>query len=175
MKILNSENLIFWTFWSNSQNSVKCGKNNLQFKTENFSVKSNQALIVVESWLHGIFVANIEKPQNPHYCEDYGNLFSDFFDKNFVKMTFLLNQLLKICFDEIFHQWDCILRFSTLWNVEKGKVMQFFRQINIPIYLDSRKCVCILGICFITYCFHEIFFEWYLAKFSFSLWIFVQF
>ena len=33
---------------------------------------------------------------------DYGNVLSHFFDKNFVKLTFLLKKILKSRFDEFF-------------------------------------------------------------------------
>ena len=37
----------------------------------------------------------------PH-CGNYGNLLSQFFDKNFVKVTFFMKKILKSWFDEIF-------------------------------------------------------------------------
>ena len=39
-------------------------------------------------------------------CGNYGNLLSRFFDKNFVKVTFLLKKILKSWFDEIFFWGD---------------------------------------------------------------------
>ena len=36
-------------------------------------------------------------------CGNYGNSLSHFFDKNFVKVTFLLKKMLKSWFDEIFY------------------------------------------------------------------------
>ena len=39
-------------------------------------------------------------------CGNYGNLLSHFFDKNFVKVTFLLKKILKSWFDEIFYGWQ---------------------------------------------------------------------
>ena len=40
---------------------------------------------------------------------------SHFFDKKFVKATFLSKKLLKSWIDEIFFRWEWISRFSTLW------------------------------------------------------------
>ena len=47
-------------------------------------------------------------------CENCGNLLSHFFDKNFVKVTFLPKKIPKSWFDEIFHGWQQIFHFSTL-------------------------------------------------------------
>ena len=49
------------------------------------------------------------------WCGNYGNSLSGIFGKNFVKVTVLLNKLLKSWFDEIFFRWERISRFSTLW------------------------------------------------------------
>ena len=48
-------------------------------------------------------------------CGNYGNSLSRIFGKNFVKVTVLLNKLVKSWFDEIFFWWERIFRFSTLW------------------------------------------------------------
>ena len=48
--------------------------------------------------------------------EVIGILCHAFFAKNFVKVTVLLNKLLKSWFDEIFFWWERISRFSTLWE-----------------------------------------------------------
>ena len=51
------------------------------------------------------------------HCGNYGNSLSRFYGKNFVKITFLLNKLLKNWFHEIFFRWERIFRFSTLcWS-----------------------------------------------------------
>ena len=57
-------------------------------------------------------------------CGNYGNSFSRIFAKNYVKITVLLNKLLKSWFDEIFCWWERISRFSTLC------IKDFFREIN---------------------------------------------
>ena len=49
-------------------------------------------------------------------CENYGNSLSRIFDKNFVKATFLLKELVKSWFHKIFFRWERFSRFSTLWN-----------------------------------------------------------
>ena len=59
----------------------------------------------------------VSEPQ----CGNYGNSLSRIFGKNFVKVTILLNKLLKSWFDEIFFRWERISRFSTLWGVHSGK------------------------------------------------------
>ena len=46
--------------------------------------------------------------------EIYYHRLSHFFDDNFVKLTFILNKLLRIWFHEILLQWEEIFRFSTL-------------------------------------------------------------
>ena len=43
-----------------------------------------------------------------------GNSLSRIFGKNFVRVTVLLNKLIKSWFDEIFFRWERISRFSTL-------------------------------------------------------------
>ena len=53
---------------------------------------------------------------------NYGNSLSRTFGKNSVKVTVLLNKLLKRWFDEIFFGWERISRFSTLWvNTKSNK------------------------------------------------------
>ena len=47
-------------------------------------------------------------------CGNYGNFLSCIFGKNFVKVTILLNKLLKNWFDEIYFWWEKISYFSTL-------------------------------------------------------------
>ena len=46
---------------------------------------------------------------------NYGNSLSFNFGKNFVKVTVLLNNLLRSWFDERFFCWERISSFSTLW------------------------------------------------------------
>ena len=59
------------------------------------------------------------------------------FGKNLVKVTVLLNKLLKSWFDEIFLRWERISRFSTqciVWKNGKFTVTEkFFRQINFLV------------------------------------------
>ena len=86
-------------------------------------------------------------------CGNYANSLSHFFYKNFFKATpvllkKLLKKLLKSWFDEIFLQWERILRFSTLCDathsVEKREILsrltwKIFRQINpLVTYLVKR-------------------------------------
>ena len=54
--------------------------------------------------------------------ENYRNSLSPIFEKNFVKVTILLNKLLKSWFDEIFLKWQRISRFSTLRNLQSASV-----------------------------------------------------
>ena len=56
-------------------------------------------------------INSVETPQ----CGNYGNSLSRICGKNFVKLTVLLNNLLKSWFDEIFFCWERISRFSTVW------------------------------------------------------------
>ena len=57
----------------------------------------------------------------PAQYENYENLLSHFFDKNFMKATFLQKKLLKSWFLEIFFRWEWISRFSTLCSVWRGE------------------------------------------------------
>ena len=47
-------------------------------------------------------------------CENYGNLLSYFFDKNFVKAPFT-EKILKSWFDAIFSQWEWIMYIQFCW------------------------------------------------------------
>ena len=79
---------------------------------------------------------------NPHctvdsQCGNYRNLVSYSFGKNFVKATFLLNKLLKSCFDEIFFSVRPIFLFFhnvglslTLYSVEKREILSHLRNIS---------------------------------------------
>ena len=66
-------------------------------------------------------------------CGNYGNSLSHIFVKNFVKVTVLLNKLLKSWFDEIIFRWERISLFSTLWvwkNEKFSLTQKIFRQIS---------------------------------------------
>ena len=64
------------------------------------------------NWHLLLLVSKKGRPQ----CKNYWNLLSNFFDKNFVKVIFLLKKLQKSWFHEIFFWWEWISSFSTLWN-----------------------------------------------------------
>ena len=75
-----------------------------------------------------------------YFHKNYGNSLSRIFGKNFVKVTVLLNKLLKSWLDEIFLWWERISRFSTLCC---GKVLhsgiygillsKFFRKNSVKL------------------------------------------
>ena len=68
-------------------------------------------------------------------CGNYGNSLSHFFDKNFVKATFLLNKLLKRWFDEFFLVRENFPFFHTvLCKLRNYSLMLFwqkFRESNV--------------------------------------------
>ena len=60
---------------------------------------------------------SLKKTSEHTHCGKFGNLLSHFFDKKFVKATFLWKKLLKSWFHEIFFRWvnfsffpHCVLR-----------------------------------------------------------------
>ena len=57
---------------------------------------------------------------NRAQCGNYRNLLSQFFDRYFVKATFLLKKLLNSWFHETFFWWEQISRFFPLWNRDSG-------------------------------------------------------
>ena len=60
---------------------------------------------------------------------DYGNVLSHFFDKNFVKLTFLLKKILKSRFDE--KMFGSEFFHTVVWKNEKFSLTEkTFRQIN---------------------------------------------
>ena len=69
-------------------------------------------------------------------CGNYGNSLSRIFDKNYVKVTVLINNLLKSWFDEIFLGEREFLVFphcDVLWVLRKFTLIAFsqkFREIN---------------------------------------------
>ena len=94
-------------------------------------------MLILILQLHGCLLLgdnSVEKSQ----CGNYGNSLSRIFGKNFVKVTVLLNKVLKSWFDEIFYKWERISRFSTLWKYYKLQSLSLqknqpsFRQINFP-------------------------------------------
>ena len=77
-------------------------------------------------------------------------ILSRIFGKNFVKVTVLLNKLLKSWFDEIFLWWERFPRFSTLCIVE-------FTIVSLLLIKISVKSTFLLN-SFTVNWFHEIFF-----------------
>ena len=91
-----------------------------------------------------------KKEESETYCGNYGNSLLRIFGKNVVKLTVLLNKLLKSWFDEIFFRCERIFYFSTLceshssltlWKSRNFTAMVFsqkFRQINV--LLNKELC-----------------------------------
>ena len=67
-------------------------------------------------------------------CGTYRNLPSYFFDKKFVKATFLWKKLLKSWLHEIFFRWEGISSFSTLYSICKLFLISHITitQIGLP-------------------------------------------
>ena len=63
-------------------------------------------------------------------CGNYGNSLSRIFRKNFVKVTVLLNRLLKSWFDEIFLWWERISRSSTLCDFHDHNIVEHFARVK---------------------------------------------
>ena len=53
-----------------------------------------------------VFTENFVQSVSITQCGNYEILLSRFFDKNFVKVTFLLKKVLNSWFDEIFYEWQ---------------------------------------------------------------------
>ena len=94
-------------------------KNSLSL--QKFFVKSTTCtyfvISLVNRHFHEIFAKNVWKCE----CGNYGNSFSRIFGKNSVKLTVLLNKLLKSWFDEIFFnvQKTCFYCFFAINAIHK--------------------------------------------------------
>ena len=82
-------------------------------------------------------------------CGNYGNSLSRIFGENFVKVTVLLNKLLKSWFDEIFFRWAREREFldfphwfrnfhSTVWKFQDFSDTQILREINFGEFRSSK-------------------------------------
>ena len=91
-------------------------------------------------------------------CGNYGNSLSHIFGKNFVKVTFLLNELLKSWFDEIFFgeiefSTQCSLLSLHFVNIWKSlPYTQFFSSNQFRVKVDFSFCHSMyLVVCTCTY------------------------
>ena len=72
-------------------------------------------------------------------CVEITGILSRNFGKNFVKVTVLLNELLKSWFDEIFLRWERISRFSTLYRVSDSPTLWKNKKIGLTEKKISSK------------------------------------